>query len=67
MNEASVGVGIAEQTQDEYDLTTVEADAEKEIQRLRDRANDMEVALARAPATIRKMTRIQARKLGIHF
>lgn len=54
-------------SQEEWELKTVEQDAEEEIDRLRTRANEMEVALARAPLAIRRMTRIQAQKLGIHF
>lgn len=53
--------------QDAYNLVTLEQDAEESIQRLRDQANEREVALARAPVALRKMTRLQARKLGIHF
>lgn len=52
---------------EEWELKTLEQDAEEEIDRLRTRANEMEVALARAPLAIRRMTRLQASKLGIHF
>ena len=52
---------------EEWELRTVERDVEEEITRLRNRANEMEVALARAPLAIRRMTRIQASKLNMHF
>ena len=46
---------------------TWETVAQQEIDELRDRLTKREIALARAPAALRKMTRATANLLGVYF
>jgi hypothetical protein len=51
----------------EYEQMTVEESIMQEIKEARDRANRKEAALFALPATVRRLTREQLVKAGIHL
>lgn len=57
----------SELSHEERMAETWETVAQQEIDELRDRLTKREIALARAPAALRKMTRVTANLLGVYF
>lgn len=66
MNETNVSTTDA-LTVENRDLQTFEQALEERIQSLRDQANTLEANLHRQPAQIKRLTRVQAEKVGLYF
>lgn len=67
MSNTTAGQATAENAHEAWLVETYEQYAEARIDDLRSQANALEAALARAPVQIRRLTRSQGQKLGIHF